>query len=393
MRFAAWIVAAVVLIWATAQPAGRSEPWTVIVSGDTFGYLSPCGCVKPMSGGIRRRVTAIHSLKGPTNNLILDTGGLVKDTSRQSEMKAETLAQTMSYATVDAVHLSEDDGRLGSAMVDAVERLSKAKLITHTQVFHKGPFVVLGADTLAQAGEVMSSISGEKAIPILLFGGSRDEARKLAEDFPALHLIVYRTASNPPSEEEVVGKTWLVTPGEKGKNVLRLTWNGVKFEKYEVRHLGPDVHDDPKASQAFQTYLNRVRDEKLFEQMPRKEGKDFAGTKLCSSCHQEEGDIWHKSSHRKALDTLEKENQDRDPDCVSCHVVGAEFTTGYMSRKATPNLSDVGCESCHGPGKAHAMAPKKYEMGKVGAASCMPCHNPNHSPGFDFQKYWPKIAH
>ncbi len=393
MKFAAWIVAAVVMIWATAQPAGRSEPWTVIISGDTFGYLSPCGCVKPMSGGIRRRVAAIHSLKGTSNNLILDTGGLVKDTSRQSEMKAETLAQAMSYATVDAVHLSEADQQLGPAMTDAVERLSKAKLITTTQVFHKGPFTVLGADTEAEARELMSGISRDKTIPVLLYAGSREEARKLAEEFPSLQLIVYRTASNPPSEEEVIGKTWLVSPGEKGKNVLRLTWNGVKFEQYEVKHLGPDVHDDPKASQAFQTYLNRVKDEQLFEQLPRKEGKDFAGNQLCISCHQEEGEIWHKSRHGKALATLEKENQDRDPDCVSCHVVGSDFTTGYMSRKVTPNLTDVGCESCHGPGKAHAMAPKKYEMGKVGAASCMPCHNPNHSPGFDFEKYWPKIAH
>ncbi|MBC8065424.1 MAG: cytochrome c family protein, partial [Chlorobia bacterium] len=113
----------------------------------------------------------------------------------------------------------------------------------------------------------------------------------------------------------------------------------------------------------------------------------------CGKCHTESEKVWKKSKHAVALKTLEREGHDRDPDCVECHVVGLASIYGFTSRKATPGLTDVGCESCHGPGAKHSLTPKEVPMGKVGQESCMPCHKSENSPHFDFAKYWAKIAH
>jgi len=391
-----WLAAVGSVAWGMHSKPPIAESWAIVLSGDTFGYLSPCGCVKPMSGGIRRRVTVIRQMAEGQKVLILDTGGLVKDQSRQSEIKAETLAQAMKLAGVNAVHLSEDDRRLGDGVVEAVARLSQATLLGGSEFFELGPFVVAGLS--AESGDslvrrLVAQAETTARVPVLLFAGSKSEAAATADRFPSLRLIVYRAETTPPTEPTRVGKTWLITPGEKGKSVLRLFWNGQQFENLEVRGLGPDIHDDPDAKRVYSTYQRRVADEHLFEKMPRQEGTAFAGNASCISCHQEEGKVWKTSRHAKALKTLEDDGHDRDPECVGCHVVGSDVTTGFMSRKETPSLTDVGCESCHGPGAVHSMAPKESPMPKIGVESCMKCHVPNHSPGFDFDAYWKKIQH
>ncbi|HLO96965.1 MAG TPA: cytochrome c3 family protein, partial [Fimbriimonas sp.] len=66
--------------------------------------------------------------------------------------------------------------------------------------------------------------------------------------------------------------------------------------------------------------------------------------------------------------------------------------SGFLHKK-TPGFEQVGCESCHGGGRAHAKSPFKVDMPKVGEKSCIPCHTPQNSAGFNFTKYWAKIAH
>lgn len=408
--------AAVFLFGSFFSKTHRAEPTVLLIGGSTDGYLSPCGCTKPMSGGIRRRVKAILSLSKSGNAVVIENGGLVSGTGRQDEMKAETIAESLKAAGVDAINLTSSEAALGPSMVSSLRRLSGDAFITGSArpedeslpaTKRSGPFLI-GAAT-AKSLELSIALSGkdvapdrvakalieeaekENATPILMLDGSFDLAKKLAGENPKLALVVYRSTGDPPGRPERVGNTLLVTPGEHGKHVIRLIFDK-RLGDYSVVRLGPDVDDDETAGRAYGRYLDRVTREKLLERIPRLPGDKFAGTKTCGSCHSEAYAVWQKSEHSHALKTLEDEKHDRDPDCTACHVVGLEFDTGFQDRAKTPDLANVGCESCHGAGLDHAENPS-VKMGKVGEASCMKCHTKEHSPTFDFEAYWKKVIH
>ena len=160
--------------------------------------------------------------------------------------------------------------------------------------------------------------------------------------------------------------------------------------------LTEDFQDDPDTTQIKLGYLSRVEAENLLAMVPRRpspNGSAFAGSRACMPCHAQDYRIWQKTAHAKAMQTLVDEKHDKDPECVVCHVVGLDIEGGFQSMEKTPTLKDVGCESCHGPARKHAEDPENNRLGKAGKESCMTCHVPAHSPGFDFDAYWKKIEH
>jgi len=154
---------------------------------------------------------------------------------------------------------------------------------------------------------------------------------------------------------------------------------------------------------------------------PQKElGGKFVGSESCKTCHEKSYIIWKKNGHAKAYATLTGLNPPRqfDPECVSCHVVGWHpteyypYETGYESLEKTPQLTNTGCETCHGPGGAHlaaengsdlelqeklrkAVVVTKAEVAdpRSGKQHCFSCHDLDNSPDFDFESYWPLVAH
>src|SRR5437016_5715023 len=54
---------------------GVPEHILMFVSGDSRGYLEPCGCRRDQAGGLPGRATVIEDKKGPTH-LVFDVGNL-----------------------------------------------------------------------------------------------------------------------------------------------------------------------------------------------------------------------------------------------------------------------------------------------------------------------------
>lgn len=399
-------------------PTGRQgqETTDLFIAGDFSGYLSPCGCFKPMIGGIRRLATAIKTHDKSGKAIFIASGALIKTNSRQDEIKAETLAEALKSMNAAAVGLTADDVQLGPGMVGSLARLSGDKLISGSIAqsdlplsIAKGPFLIgsasMRAGVIAErlatqpvppekvAQTLVAEANEAGKVPILLFDGNEEAAKTIAEKVPGLKLLVFRASSRPAEQIEKVSDCVLISPSERGKFLVKLTWTGKEFQNPKVIELGPEHQDDPVATRLFKNYVERVKGENLLDRIPREASATFAGSQACASCHSDAFEVWKNSAHSHALATLEKEGQDRDPDCTGCHVVGLTSKGGFISRKETPKLTDVGCESCHGPGAEHVAKPTEMPMKKVGGFSCLKCHVPDHSPGFSFQSAWPKIKH
>ncbi len=364
-------------------PPKLTPEWVLLVSGNTEGYLSPCGCSKPMSGGIKRRGQLLKTLTVPGKTVLLETGRFTDGNSIQDRFKAEAMADAISAWKADGVAFSrveqawsgDQQATLKSLASDRVLRDGENKL---------GPFRV----TASTENSATSKVGN-----VVILDGDRDEAEKFARTHPKLQLLIYRQQGMPDAAPAKIGNTWLVSPGEKGKYVLRLSYINGKFSDYRVFGLGPDVADDPVTTAIFRRFQRRVAASGLIDQLPRPQDSAFAGNELCSSCHESAAKSWKTSAHAHALKTLETSGDDRDPECAPCHVVGLDNRQGFRSRTETPSLTDVGCESCHGAGRAHSDKPTLVKMGRVGESKCLSCHTSNTSPNFDFLTYWRKIDH
>lgn len=417
-----------------------SNALVVILSSDQNGHLTPCGCAKPMLGGLPRRASYIRSLPSNATLLKVENGDLTEALGRQDELKAETTLDVLNHLGYDAINLGEKDFRQGVPFLQALEhrfqgtllcgnarKLDGSALFTEYTVVSRTvagrlvrvvvigllsgqfaePIQALNPDMRLELPEetlqrLRPEIVGQGEVYLLLYHGSKSEAVEMARTFPFLHLVVYAHQEDPAGETERVGSVTLACSGKDGKHIgqAQLTREGAKDGDWRVTAvkyvtLGPDFADDARVMQIKQSYLQRVNEEDLLSKVPRlptANGDTFAGSAACRPCHAEAYRIWKGSAHAKAMQTLVNEKHDRDPECVPCHVVGLDRRGGFVSREKTPGLQDVGCESCHGAAARHVRNPN-VKMPKAGSLSCNSCHVPEHSPRFDFATYWEKIKH
>ena len=111
------------------------------------------------------------------------------------------------------------------------------------------------------------------------------------------------------------------------------------------------------------------------------------GRWVCASCHTQEHESWRLTHHARAWWTLERGGRIGDEACISCHVTGLDEPGGYDRTAARVALTDVTCESCHGPGGPH-------DGRKTDAqATCAACHDADHTISFELERALPLIDH
>jgi cytochrome c5 len=187
--------------------------------------------------------------------------------------------------------------------------------------------------------------------------------------------------------------------------------------------------------------------------LPAQAQNQYVGVRVCASCHGGESaggegrnpsHVWQKSRHAAAHRTLANMSADGKvqrveglwiarmgrgdkyglpvpaaefPHCLICHATAAAAAPRLVSGSLDPK-EGVQCESCHGPGSAHAKVESLKRSGKpipaeeVAAAlavaraatlrryagekeieaMCRTCHD-GMCGDFDFQKAWPKVRH
>ena len=117
----------------------------------------------------------------------------------------------------------------------------------------------------------------------------------------------------------------------------------------------------------------------------------YVGSRVCAECHEEEYNNFvtysKKARSWKHIQRLaSKLTAEELRGCYECHTTGYG-KGGFVSYEKTPQLSDVGCETCHGPGKKHVESGGESDLikGKISQNECSSCHNARRVKAFNFK--------
>ena len=113
------------------------------------------------------------------------------------------------------------------------------------------------------------------------------------------------------------------------------------------------------------------------------------GVENCRECHAEAVAVYERTKHSHATQTLIDKGRQYDLDCVACHVLGFEKPGGVCRLDQVGARANVQCESCHGPGSAHADSAGDTPMPvkAPGFNDCYRCHDPENDTGFNHETY------
>ncbi len=125
----------------------------------------------------------------------------------------------------------------------------------------------------------------------------------------------------------------------------------------------------------------------------KEEQLEFVGAKRCKMCHNRKStgkfyDNWEEKKHSEAFDLL-KGDEKKNAECLKCHTTGYGKPGGFVSMEAPPDMANVQCEMCHGPGEKHIKSrknkviPHAWEPTKE---TCVKCHNKSN-PNWDPERY------
>ncbi|RMF90135.1 MAG: hypothetical protein D6741_17170, partial [Planctomycetota bacterium] len=387
----------------------------LIITGREEGYFEPCGCAgkERMKGGLSRRHTMIRQLQQqgwPT--AIVDAGGLIKGFGKQTEIKFSNTVEAYRKIGYHAMNLGAPELRLPSTLLLSVmtsgegespfvsanvalfdfaadEWTARYKLVQAGDLTF-GITGILGKEYHSQLNnpdlqfrdpaealrEVLPKLEASADVLVLLTYSSEEEALALAKAFPQFKVIVNTDGpAEPPGAPRMIpgSDRFFIQVGEKGMTALVLGFfddpnTPVAYQRVILDSRYPDSPEMKAVMRNYQAQLAALGFEGLEIRPvphPRKEEQGtFVGTKKCASCHEASYEVWKKSGHSKAWETLAELEIPRtgDPQCVSCHVTGWHptryfpYESGFLSEEKTPELTDVGCESCHGPGSKHVEA-------------------------------------
>jgi hypothetical protein len=418
---------------AGCRPGGSARPLVVVASGDTAGWIAPCGCAANQSGGLPRRATYVEGLRRQAEVILVDVGGAARQTSPYDLAKLEAILRGETLMGVAAHNIGAAEARFGPAELRRLAAKLAVPLVSANVRDKSGQLVApplrilsAGGRALAVVGvlaeryataecqvapprqavlDALHGAAGKFDTAIVLAYLPEEELQQLADSLPEADVVVGGPTGQSMSPK-LVGPTLLCSATNKGKFVARLEapapgslgrWTGGMIE---LNEQFADNAQQTANIEAFHAELARKdftpQQTALVEPLPAEAPKGYAvaGTAACRKCHEEDYRLWRRSKHAGAWKSLQAKGAQVDPECQRCHTTGYGLPGGFASARRGEALAAVGCESCHGPSQAHVAEPALRTAHFAQAKNhCAGCHDPENSPKFAYDKYWTKIAH
>jgi hypothetical protein len=421
---------------------------TIHFTCDTAGRLEPCGCFSGQHGGLTRLRTWLEAQeKNPGPVLKLDVGGTIAGGADYDLIQYRYLARaygTMGFAalnmggreamiparTLTSLAAVSPVPLVSASLVDAQTRkeLLAPYQIVELEGIRVGILGVVSPDSVPTPGEGLTVLGLNEAIDrhlpglvaksdvvILLAFAKETEMRRLARDYFEFSLILGGDVSGPTQEIIRENDSMILFTTNQARTVGTLTagLSGGTRQRlvnptYKIRLLEETIPQNEGLRQLVREYRAEIRRTPLTIDDPHAVDPNaipgvsptakFVGSASCQSCHPQSHEVWQKSGHAHAFETLKKSGSDADPHCIKCHTVGFGQPSGYRRPLGVDSLVDVGCESCHGPGSEHLEKhlhgkPTAFKFRPLGPGDCKSCHFGEFSRPFDWEKFWPGISH
>lgn len=417
----------------SAQPKGV----VLFVSGDSRGYLEPCGCRRDQAGGLAGRARAIRQVPGG-ERVVFDVGDMLSGTRDYDMLKMKYMLRGMELIGYDAVNLGEKEAELDVDKLRALLKSSTLPFVSANVVVKsdKKPLtdrfrlVKRGGLTLGVIGvtncrpedagpgvevrpimeslaEVVPSVKPQCDFLIVLAFSDEDTIKEIASKFHEVNCILGGDVQQSSGEVQNVNRASVFNVTDKGKVIgrlgLRPSGGGFVIDEGLAIRIAADKQEGPEEfDKLLGDYKQELRDRRYelasvegMERIAGSEGtaNEYVGDASCVSCHQSAHEKWISTAHSHAFSTLKKAKSEYDPDCLRCHSVAYGLASGFIDEAKTPSLENVQCESCHGRGKEHMASKSKASLKPVTPATCVKCHDTENSENFKYATFWPKITH
>jgi len=425
------LAAGLAISWA---PRVRKQARSValLVSGDTAGWIAPCGCTSNQSGGLPRRGTYVEGIRRDRGVILVDAGGAPGGTSIYDRIKFEAILKGERLMGSAAHNLGGPEAAFGAETLREIRKATGAPFVSANLRDRAGRLVaeplrtVVARDLRVALVGVLSTqfareglrideprdavLSALASAPphdalVVLAYLPEAELRSLAAALPEADLVM-----GGPTGQSIaptrVGTTWLASATNKGKFLVHMealrpasrgdaTWSG------RVIEMSSEIPDRPAQMHNLSEFRAVLAERDLpadqtglAPPLPvhRPAGYQVAGTESCRKCHSGDCQTWTESGHARAWRVLQAKGDHVDASCQSCHTTGFGLPGGFQSARRTQERTAVGCESCHGPSLAHARRPG-VKTPFPAQHQCTSCHDAENSPQFAYEAYWHRIRH
>ena len=420
-------------------PGQTRELVTIFFTGNELGEMQPCGCSGGQLGGLDRRYAVLNAV-GPQNRLIIDTGSLVSESTEQNLIKFNIIVQAFARLGYDVVNLTEQDVLIArqAGLLDGLSSLFSCitagspddvklpakftkKFTLNGIIFEAAVVAAETEDQISRLPDLFSSPAGSpSAVKILILNRADAKTVAAVSEMHIFDLLIVPSQSEdePILVSDANASPLVISSGRLGKYVgkIQVIFDGAGQKprlKFTSVPVTGDIPQHQPLVELYKDYQRLVKDAGIIEKQPRfilPGNLEYVGSKYCKLCHDYEYEKWMTSKqvfipglskqaspdsrHADAFAALEKVGSEYDPECVVCHAVGMQYQTGYISPAKTPELKDVGCENCHGPGSEHLRSLGAIETSGP-MSTCSDCHTAEQSAEYaaNQKQYFEKIIH
>jgi len=264
-------------------------------------------------------------------------------------------------------------------------------------------------DPFETAKTLVSELKGKTHLIIALTHLGLLSDKELARRVPGIDIIIgghNRIKLDPPI---IINNTLILQAYKEGRclGILDLTLHdNVKAEEFikkaayknAIFPLGDTIKDDAEINDLIRNYKRDLSKSAIesnyygnkFQAYSPGKGKAttanvFVGDKVCRTCHPKEYELWKKTKHARAYQSLINKNQQFDLECIGCHTTGYDREGGFSNPGRLEKFKGVQCEECHGPGDKHQRGGDIVKG--MSEYVCLRCHTKERSPGFYYKEY------